>query len=206
MAEAGRERRMDRDRLAAFSDGVFAIIITIMVLDLRTPDAPDFHALATTVPTFFGYVLSFLYVAIYWNNHHHFFQLVERVNGTILWANIHLLFWLSLIPFATGWLGAYPGASAPTALYGLALLMPAIAWYVMQLSIIRLQGEGSMLLRALGRDIKGRLSPPLYAVGVVVAFIEPWIADAIYALLAVMWCVPDRRIEALFDRGPPADR
>lgn len=182
---------------------MFAIIITIMVLDLRTPSAPTFAALAATAPTFFGYVLSFVYVAIYWNNHHHFFQLVERVNGTILWANIHLLFWLSLIPFATSWLGRNPGAPAPTALYGAVLLMPAIAWYVLQAAIIRSQGADSPLARALGRDIKGRISPPLYAAGVLVAFFAPWVADAIYALLAVMWCVPDRRIEALFERNQP---
>ena len=195
---AGR-RRMDRDRLAAFSDGVLAIIITVMVLELKTPSGPDLAALSTSLPTLAGYVLSFLYVAIYWNNHHHLFQLVERVNGTILWANIHLLFWLSLIPFATGWLGDYPRASGPAALYGFVLLMPAIAWKLMQATIIHVQGPDSPLATVLGRDIKGKISPPLYLAGLILAFVSPWIADAVYALVALMWCVPDRRIEALFD-------
>jgi len=199
--ESGRLRRMDRDRLAAFSDGVLAIIITIMVLDLKEPHGADFAALAATAPTFFSYVLGFLYVAIYWNNHHHFFQLVERVNGAILWTNINLLFWLSLVPFATGWLGAHPGAVAPTAIYGVALLMPAIAWVVMQAAIIRAQGPGSALSAALGRDIKGRISSPLYAAGILAAFVEPWISDTIYVLVALLWCVPDRRIEAVFERS-----
>jgi uncharacterized membrane protein len=190
---------MDRDRLAAFSDGVLAIIITVMVLELKTPAGPGLAALSTSLPTLAGYVLSFLYVAIYWNNHHHLFQLVERVNGTILWANIHLLFWLSLIPFATGWLGNYPRASGPAALYGFVLLMPAIAWKITQAAIIRAQGPDSPLATVLGRDIKGKISPPLYLAGLILAFVSPWIADALYALVALMWCVPDRRIEALFD-------
>ncbi|UNC12910.1 DUF1211 domain-containing protein [Acidiphilium multivorum] len=195
---AGR-RRMDRDRLAAFSDGVLAIIITVMVLELKTPSGPELAALSASLPTLAGYVLSFLYVAIYWNNHHHLFQLVERVNGTILWANIHLLFWLSLIPFATGWLGEYPRASGPAALYGFVLLMPAIAWKIAQAAIIHAQGPDSPLATVLGRDIKGKISPPLYLAGLVLAFVSPWIADGLYALVALLWCVPDRRIEALFD-------
>ncbi len=195
---AGR-RRMDRDRLAAFSDGVLAIIITVMVLELKTPSGPELAALSASLPTLAGYVLSFLYVAIYWNNHHHLFQLVERVNGTILWANIHLLFWLSLIPFATGWLGDYPRASGPAALYGFVLLMPAIAWKIAQAAIIHAQGPDSPLATVLGRDIKGKISPPLYLAGLVLAFVSPWIADGLYALVALLWCVPDRRIEALFD-------
>ncbi|WP_288038960.1 TMEM175 family protein [Acidiphilium sp.] len=190
---------MDRDRLAAFSDGVLAIIITVMVLELKTPSGPELAALSASLPTLAGYVLSFLYVAIYWNNHHHLFQLVERVNGTILWANIHLLFWLSLIPFATGWLGDYPRASGPAALYGFVLLMPAIAWKITQAAIIHAQGPDSPLATVLGRDIKGKISPPLYLAGLVLAFVSPWIADGLYALVALLWCVPDRRIEALFD-------
>ncbi|WP_288051683.1 TMEM175 family protein [Acidiphilium sp.] len=190
---------MDRDRLAAFSDGVLAIIITVMVLELKTPSGPELAALSASLPTLAGYVLSFLYVAIYWNNHHHLFQLVERVNGTILWANIHLLFWLSLIPFATGWLGDYPRASGPAALYGFVLLMPAIAWKIAQAAIIHAQGPDSPLATVLGRDIKGKISPPLYLAGLVLAFVSPWIADGLYALVALLWCVPDRRIEALFD-------
>ncbi|EGO96852.1 MULTISPECIES: TMEM175 family protein [Acidiphilium] len=190
---------MDRDRLAAFSDGVLAIIITVMVLELKTPSGPELAALSASLPTLAGYVLSFLYVAIYWNNHHHLFQLVERVNGTILWANIHLLFWLSLIPFATGWLGEYPRASGPAALYGFVLLMPAIAWKIAQAAIIHAQGPDSPLATVLGRDIKGKISPPLYLAGLVLAFVSPWIADGLYALVALLWCVPDRRIEALFD-------
>ncbi|WP_249296690.1 TMEM175 family protein, partial [Acidiphilium multivorum] len=173
---------MDRDRLAAFSDGVLAIIITVMVLELKTPSGPELAALSASLPTLAGYVLSFLYVAIYWNNHHHLFQLVERVNGTILWANIHLLFWLSLIPFATGWLGEYPRASGPAALYGFVLLMPAIAWKIAQAAIIHAQGPDSPLATVLGRDIKGKISPPLYLAGLVLAFVSPWIADGLCLL------------------------
>lgn len=191
---------MDRDRLAAFSDGVLAIIITVMVLDLKEPHGASFTALAATAPTFFSYVLSFLYIAIYWNNHHHFFQLVESVNGVILWANVNLLFWLSLVPFATSWLGAHPGAVAPTVTYGITLLMPAIAWQVLQRAIIRAQGPGSALLAALGHDLKGLISPPLYVAGIIAAFFTPWASDACYALVALLWFVPDRRVEALFAR------
>ena len=185
-----------RERLTAFTDGVVAVIITIMVLDLKAPDSAHFAALAAIGPKFLGYVLSFVYVAIYWNNHHHFFQLVERVSGSILWANLHLLFWLSLIPFATDWLGQHPGAPIPTATYGAALLMPAVAWYVLQWTIIRHQGPDSALRRAIGRDIKGKIAPLLYLIGIAASFVQGWIADALYAAVAIMWLVPDRRVEA----------
>jgi uncharacterized membrane protein len=186
---------MEKDRLAAFSDGVIAVIITIMVLDLKVPHGTSFAALATAAPTFITYILSFIYVAIYWNNHHHFFQLVPRVSGAILWANLHLLFWLSLIPFATAWIGAHHTAPIPTALYGVALLMPAIAWYILQTTIIRTQGDGSALSKAIGRDLKGKTSPILYSAGIILAFVDTILADAVYALVALFWFIPDRRVE-----------
>ena len=186
---------MPKERLAAFSDGVIAIIITIMVLELHVPHGASLAALAPVLPIFLAYVLSFIYVAIYWNNHHHLIHTVTRVNGTILWANMHLLFWLSLIPFATGWMGQNHFARIPTALYGAAMLMPAIAYYLLQLAIIRQQGTHGALARALGRDIKGKLSPLLYTTAIAVAFIQPWASHAIYVLVALIWLIPDRRIE-----------
>ena len=186
---------MPKERLAAFSDGVIAIIITIMVLELHVPQGAGLAALSPLLPTFLTYVLSFIYVAIYWNNHHHLLHAATRVNGTILWANMHLLFWLSLIPFATGWLGANHFARVPTALYGVAMLMPAIAYYLLQRAIIRQQGTHGALASALGRDIKGKLSPLLYFAAIVLAFAWPWASHAIYVLVALIWLVPDRRIE-----------
>ena len=186
---------MHKDRMLAFSDGVIAVIITIMVLELKVPHDASLHALAAEMPIFLSYVLSFVYISIYWNNHHHFFHLVRQVTGGVLWANMHLLFWLSLIPFATGWMGENQFAPVPTAAYGVALLMPAAAWYVMQAVLIRTQGTDSLLARALGRDLKGKASPPLYLAGIVCAFIDTRIAAAIYVLVALMWLVPDRRIE-----------
>lgn len=186
---------MEKDRLLAFTDGVVAVIITIMVLELKAPHGTSLQALAGQVPAFLAYVLSFIYVAIYWNNHHHFFTLVTKVSGAILWSNLHLLFWLSLIPVATAWVGEYPAAAVPTAVYGMALLFPAIAWYFMQATIIRAQGPDSRLARALGWDIKGRISPALYLAGAAAAFFHTVISDAMYALVAAMWLVPDRRIE-----------
>jgi uncharacterized membrane protein len=186
---------MEKDRLLAFSDGVIAIIITIMVLDLRAPHDGSLAALRETAPTFLSYILSFVYIAIYWNNHHHFFHLVHHVDGAILWANLHLLFWLSLVPFATAWLGQHGSAPGPTAIYGVSLLMPAMAWYVMQTVIIRRRGDDAALKRAIGRDIKGKISPLLYFAGICLSFLRPWIADAIYVLVALMWLVPDRRVE-----------
>jgi TMEM175 potassium channel family protein len=191
---------VERDRLTAFSDGVIAVIITIMVLDLKAPHNVDIGALAGLAPTFFGYALSFIYVAIYWNNHHHFFQLVPRVTGGILWANMHLLFWLSLIPFATSWLGEHYQAPIPTAIYGLALLMPAVAWYVLQTTIIHTQGPDSALSKAIGRDTKGKIAPLLYIAGIALAFVNIWASDAIYAIVALAWLIPDRRIETKVGR------
>lgn len=188
---------MGKDRLAAFSDGVIAIIITIMVLELHVPHGGDWGALAALAPSFASYVLSFVYVAIYWNNHHHLLHMVERVDGRILWANAHLLFWLSLVPAATAWLGENFPAPVPTAVYGASLLMPAVAWYLLQRAIIRRQGARSSLAAALGRDWKGKLSPVLYAAGIGLAFVAPWLSIAFYVLVAILWLVPDRRIEAV---------
>ena len=186
---------MPKERLAAFSDGVIAILITIMVLELKVPHGADWSALAKLTPIFLSYVLSFIYLAIYWNNHHHLFHACERVDGAILWANMHLLFWLSLIPFTTGWMGENHFDRLPTALYGLSLLMPAIAYYILQLALIRRQGRDGPLAHALGRDLKGKVSPVLYLTAIVFAFFVPWISHAIYVFVALMWLVPDRRIE-----------
>jgi uncharacterized membrane protein len=188
---------MGKDRLAAFSDGVIAIIITIMVLELKAPHSADWAALAELVPIFLSYVLSFVYLAIYWNNHHHLLHTVTRVNGLILWANIFLLFWLSLVPFATAWMGENHFSKIPTATYGVALLMPAISYYLLQRTIIKTHGVRSTLAKALGQDIKGKISPALYALAILVAFVNPWISNAIYVLVAFLWLVPDRRIEKL---------
>jgi len=186
---------VSKERLAAFSDAVIAIIITIMVLELKVPHSADWAALAGMTPVFLSYVLSFVYLAIYWNNHHHLLHACERVDGAILWANMHLMFWLSLLPFATGWMGENHFARAPTALYGAALLMPAIAYYLLQLAIVRHQGADGPLAKALGRDVKGKVSPFLYLAAIGMAFVLPWISHAIYVLVALMWLVPDRRIE-----------
>jgi uncharacterized membrane protein len=191
---------LPKERLAAFSDGVLAIIITIMVLELKVPHGADWPALSAAIPTFLTYVLSFLYVAIYWNNHHHLLHAVSRVNGTILWANMHLLFWLSLLPFATGWMGENHFARLPTALYGLALLLAAVAYYLLQKAIIKQQGAHGALARALGGDFKGKASLILYLAGIGSAFVLPSISHAIYVLVALMWLVPDRRIENVFEK------
>ena len=188
---------MTKDRLAAFSDGVIAIIITIMVLELKVPHGSGLDALALVAPHFASYVLSFIYVAIYWNNHHHLLHTVERVDGLILWANAHLLFWLSLIPAATAWLGENFLLPMPTAVYGVALLMPALAWPLLQLAIVHRQGKHSLLARALGRDLKGKVSPLLYLAAIALAFISPPVSFAIDALVAALWLVPDRRIERM---------
>jgi uncharacterized membrane protein len=186
---------MGKDRLAAFSDGVIAILITIMVLELRIPHGADWATLAKVGPSFLTYVMSFIYLAIYWNNHHHLLHTVTRVDGLILWANSNLLFWLSLVPAATGWMGENLAAPLPTAFYGVVLLMPAIAYYLLQKAIVRREGAHSILAQALGRDIKGKLSPVFYAAGIALAFIYPWASVAIYVLVALMWLVPDQRIE-----------
>jgi TMEM175 potassium channel family protein len=186
---------MGKDRLAAFSDGVIAIIITIMVLELKVPHGSDWTALMAVTPNFVSYVLSFIYLAIYWNNHHHLLHTVSRVDGLILWANSFLLFWLSLIPAATAWMGENFLVPIPTALYGAILLMPAIAYYLLQKAILHRQGSESLLANALGTDIKGKISPVLYVVAIVLAFVSPWISIAIYVMVAVMWLIPDSRIE-----------
>jgi uncharacterized membrane protein len=192
---------MEKDRLVAFSDGVIAVIITIMVLELKTPRDASLGALATSVPVFLSYVLSFIYVAIYWNNHHHFFHLVHRVNGALLWANLHLLFWLSLVPFTTSWVGEYHNAAIPNAVYGFSFLMPALAWYLMQMVIVRAQGSNSDLAQALGSDIKGKVSPLLYIACILLAFVDTLLSDVLYALVAIMWLVPDRRVERALQRS-----
>ena len=208
MVAAGRSGAsgdvMDRDRLTAFTDGVLAVIITIMVLEMRPPHGVRLADLAALWPVFMSFVLSFIYVAIYWNNHHHFFQLVDKVDGAILWANMHLLFWLSLVPFATAWMGENHFAAAPTALYGVSLLMPSIAWYVMQTTIIHQQGGASPLKGAIGRDIKGKISPFIYLAGIVLAFVNTGISDLLYVAGALMWLAPDRRVERIVRRrGSP---
>jgi uncharacterized membrane protein len=194
---------MGKNRLEAFSDGVLAIIITIMVLEMKVPHGDSLEALQPLVPVFLSYVLSFVYIGIYWNNHHHMLHATHRVSGTILWANLHLLFWLSLFPFVTGWMGENHLAALPTALYGIVLLMAAIAYWLLQRAIIADQGAESLLARAVGRDAKGKLSPILYATTIPLAFMLTWLALAIYVAVALMWLVPDRRIERVL--GPEQD-
>ena len=186
---------MRKDRLLAFSDGVFAIIITIMVLELKVPHGGDLSALLPVVPVFVSYVLSFIYVAIYWNNHHHMLELVQRINGACLWANMFLLFWLSLVPFATGWMGETHFATWPTALYGATLLLPAISYTLLQRVLIAAHPDNARLGAAIGRDTKGKFSLLIYATGIAVALYNPWISLALYTLVALIWLVPDRRIE-----------
>lgn len=186
---------MGKTRLEAFSDGVLAIIITIMVLELTVPHGDSLAALQPLWGVFVGYVLSFVYIGIYWNNHHHLFHTVRTATGGILWANLHLLFWLSLVPFATGWAGENHFAPVPTALYGVVLLMAALAYWILQRVIIASHGSESVLQRAIGIDWKGNLSPVLYLLGIVVSLRWPWVAWALYTLVAVIWLVPDRRIE-----------
>ena len=190
---------MEKNRLEAFSDGVIAIIITIMVLELRIPHGADLAALSGLLPVFLTYVLSFILVAIYWNNHHHLLFLTDRITGGILWANLHLLFWLSLMPFVTGWMGENHFAPLPTALYGVVLLMAGVAYFILERTIIRSQGSHSKLEAAVGNDAKGMISVAIYAVAIPLAFVHQLIADALYVLVALTWLVPDRRIEGLFD-------
>jgi uncharacterized membrane protein len=188
---------LEKDRLLAMTDGVVAIIITIMVLELKAPVGDDFQALHELWPVFFAYVLSFIYVAIYWNNHHHYFHLVPRVNGAVMWANFHLLFWMSLIPFTTAWLGEHAFMPVPMALYGVSLLMPAVAWWIMQRVIYRAQGQHSPLRALLGRDLKANISPVLYLAGILFSFWLPWVAMLCYLVVTFLWLVPDRRIEKM---------
>ncbi len=187
---------MTTGRLEAFSDGVIAILITIMVLELKVPHGADFAALLPLCPVFLAYVLSFIYVGIYWNNHHHMLHATERINGTVLWANLHLLFWLSLIPFATGWMGENHAAPLPTAAYGAVLLLSGVSWGILQRVIIANEGPNSKLANAVGSDLKGKISPICYAAAIPLAFVNTWISIALYVAVALIWFVPDRRIES----------
>lgn len=186
---------MSKGRLEAFSDGVLAIIITIMVLELRTPEEGTLAALIPLLPKFLSYVLSFVILSIYWTNHHHLWQVVERVNGSVLWANLHLLFWLSLIPFVTGWMGENHFSTLPVALYGVVLWLSAMAYYMMVRALMKIHVKDSVLAAAIGKDVKGLRSLYLYTAAIPLAFIAPWIAIALYVTVAIMWFIPDRRIE-----------
>ena len=192
---------MNKNRLEAFSDGVIAIIITIMVLELRVPHADTLTALVPLLPVFMSYVLSFIYIGIYWNNHHHMLHTCTHVTGGVLWANLHLLFWLSLFPFVTGWMGENHFSAVPSALYGGVLLAAAIAYWILQQTLIGSQGPRSPLKAAIGRDWKGKLSPALYVLGIISTFVTPWMAQTFYVVVALMWLVPDRRIERSFRPG-----
>src|SRR5689334_8617278 len=193
---------MRPERLNAFSDGVIAIIITIMVLELKVPHGSDLAALSPLLPVFLVYMLSFIVVGIYWNNHHHLMYLTDRITGAVLWANLHLLFWLSLIPFVTGWSGENHFAPIPTALYGFVLLMAAISWWILQWTIVAANGKNSILAKAVGRDAKGSYSILIYAVAIAAALCCPWSAMGFYVLVALIWLVPDKRIEKALDENP----
>ena len=195
---------MGKGRLEAFSDGVLAIIITIMVLELKVPHGDDLAALRPVCAVFASYVVSFVYVAIYWNNHHHLLHVVKKVDGWIMWANMHLLFWLSLIPAMSGWIGEHPAAAVPTAGYGIVLFMAGIAWLLLQRAIIHRHGEASELRRAIGSDWKGKVSGVVYLAAIGLAFVANWISIAIYVVMAIVWIVPDRRISRVVDAHEPA--
>jgi len=190
---------MTTGRLEAFSDGVLAIIITIMVLEMKVPHGTDFAALLPLIPVFLSYVLSFIYLGIYWNNHHHMMHAMHRVSGPLLWANLHLLFWLSLIPFVTGWMGENHFARAPVALYGVVLLLAAVAYTIMVRAALRIEGPDSALARAIGRDRKGNISMALYVIGIIASFFGPWMAGTAYVAVALIWLIPDRRIERVLE-------
>ena len=187
---------MSKGRLEAFSDGVIAVLITIMVLELKVPEGADLAALEPIVPTLLTYILSFVFLGIYWSNHHHLLQMTERINGATLWANLHLLFWLSLVPFTTGWMGENHFAALPTAVYGVVLLLAAIAYTILVRVIVAAHSSNARLAAALGRDVKGWSSMLCYAIAIPLAFVNQWIADGLYVLVALMWLVPDRRIES----------
>jgi TMEM175 potassium channel family protein len=195
---------MDQNRLEAFSDGVLAIIITIMVLELRPPPRADISQLKPLLPIFLTYILSFVYLGIYWNNHHHLLKVVHKVNAAMMWANFHLLFWLSLFPFVTGWMGENHFTRAPTALYGAVMFMAAIAYFILQSVIIAEQGPHSKLAASIGRDFKGKISPVLYAIAIALAFLRPRISCCLYVFVAFMWLVPDRRIARVVDESEPS--
>jgi uncharacterized membrane protein len=186
---------MDKGRMEAFSDGVLAIIITIMVLELAVPHGADLAALLPVAPVFLSYVLSFVFLGIYWSNHHHLLQAIQHVDGRVLWANLHLLFWLSLTPFVTAWMGENHFATWPVALYGGVLLCAAVAYYILSQTLIALNGRDSVLATAVGRDLKGKISALIYAAAIPIAFLDSWISLALYILVAIMWLIPDRRIE-----------
>src|SRR4029077_18333942 len=192
-----------KGRLEAFSDGVIAVIITIMVLELKAPHGTELAALAPVAPALLTYVLSFVFVGIYWNNHHHMLHAAQHIDGRVLWANLHLLFWLSLVPFTTSWVGEYPKAAIPTALYGGVFLMAGLAYLLLQRALVERNGPDSVLARAIGEDAKGKASALLYASAILLAFVRPWIADALYVLVALMWFVPDRRIERTIELTRP---
>jgi uncharacterized membrane protein len=194
---------MEKNRLEAFSDGVLAIIITIMVLELKVPHGSDLAALKPLLPTFLSYILSFVYIGIYWNNHHHLLKAAPRINGAIMWSNLHLLFWLSLFPFVTGWMGENHFTVLPSAVYGAVLLMAAIAYSILQSLIVAEAGRQSQLAASLKRDLKGKLSPIFYAAGIGASFVQPWLAGAIYVVVAMMWMIPDRRVARVLDESEP---
>jgi uncharacterized membrane protein len=194
---------MGKGRLEAFSDGVIAVIITIMVLELKAPHGTELAALGPLAPAILTYVLSFVFVGIYWNNHHHMLHAAQHIDGRVLWANLHLLFWLSLVPFTTSWVGEYPRAAIPTALYGGVFLMAGVAYLLLQRALVARNGPDSVLARAIGEDVKGKASALLYASAILLAFVRPWIADALYVLVALMWLVPDRRIERTIELTRP---
>ncbi len=190
---------MNKGRLEAFSDGVLAIILTIMVLEIKVPQGSDFEAIKPMLPVMSSYVLSFIYIGIYWNNHHHLMHTVKYVSGDILWANLHLLFWLSLVPLVTNWMGKNPFAPVPMALYGVMLLMSSIAYWILQQRILKKHGSDSLLAKALGKDIKGKLSPILYLLAIISTCYSEWISITLYTLVAFIWLIPDKRIQIIFD-------
>lgn len=191
---------MTKNRLEAFSDGVIAIVLTIMVLELKIPHSADISSLQPILPAYLSYVLSFIYIGIYWNNHHHLFQAVQHINGRILWANLHLLFWLSIVPFMTGWMGENHFAVYPVAFYGGVLFMCAIAYYILAQTLVKHHRQGSVLVTAIGTDFKGKISLVIYMVAILLAFVSEWIAVGLYVVVAVMWFVPDTRIEKALDK------
>ncbi len=186
---------MNKGRMEAFSDGVLAVIITIMVLEMKSPNGTSVAALTPVIPIFLSYLLSFIYIGIYWNNHHHLLHATQRVNGATLWANLHLLFWLSLVPFTTAWMGENHFAAWPVAVYGMVMLLAGVAYFILTKALIHLHGHGSTLATSIGSDRKGKISIALYAVGIPLAFVQRWIAGACYVVVAIIWLIPDRRIE-----------